>query len=86
VARAFASCCGGIRARATSRSPAPASVSSGFLHDVGQFLPWYWLVQAARISIHGHAWGVMGWAVVLGWTIVLVVFATWAYMRDTGRV
>jgi ABC-2 type transport system permease protein len=61
-------------------------VNSGFLHDVGQFLPSYWLVQAARISVHGHAWGVIGWAVVLGWTIVLVVFATWAYMRDTGRV
>jgi hypothetical protein len=29
---------------------------------------------------------VMGWAVVLGWTVVLVAFAAWAYMRDTGRV
>lgn len=61
-------------------------VTSGFLHDLGQFLPSYWLVQAGRVSIDGQPWGVMGWTVVLGWTIVLVVFATWAYMRDTGRV
>jgi ABC-2 type transport system permease protein len=61
-------------------------VTSGFLHDVGQFLPSYWLVQAGRSSLEGHAWGAMGWAVVLGWTVVLVAFAGWAYMRDTGRV
>lgn len=61
-------------------------VTHGFLHDVGQFLPSYWLVQAGRISINGHAWGAMGWSVVLGWTVVLVAFAGWAYMRDTGRV
>jgi ABC-2 type transport system permease protein len=61
-------------------------VTHGFLHDVGQFLPSYWLVQAGRISINGHAWGPMGWSVVLGWTVVLVAFAGWAYMRDTGRV
>lgn len=61
-------------------------VTSGFLHDLGQFLPSYWLVQAGRVSIDGQPWGVMGWAVVLGWTVVLVAFAGWAYMRDTGRV
>jgi ABC-2 type transport system permease protein len=61
-------------------------VTSGFLHDLGQFLPSYWLVQAGRVSIDGQPWGAMGWAVVLGWTVVLVAFAGWAYMRDTGRV
>jgi ABC-2 type transport system permease protein len=61
-------------------------ITSGFLHDLGQFLPSYWLVQAGRVSIDGQPWGVMGWAVVLGWTVVLVAFAGWAYMRDTGRV
>ena len=61
-------------------------ITTGFLHDLGQFLPSYWLVQAGRVSIDGQPWGAMGWAVVLGWTVVLVAFAGWAYMRDTGRV
>ena len=50
-------------------------VTHGFLHDIGQFLPSYWLVQAGRVSLHGQAWGVMGWAVVIGWTVVLSVLA-----------
>jgi len=61
-------------------------ITSGFLHDLGQCLPSYWLVQAGRVSIDGQPWGVLGWDVVLGWTVVLVAFAGWAYMRDTGRV
>lgn len=61
-------------------------VTHGFLHAVGQFLPSYWLVQAGRISLHGHTWGAMGWAVVLVWTVVLSALAGYAYMRDTGRV
>ncbi|MGB0098498.1 MAG: ABC transporter permease [Solirubrobacteraceae bacterium] len=48
-------------------------VSHGFLHDIGQYLPSYWLVQAGRISIHGHGWGAMGWSVVITWTVVLAV-------------
>ena len=61
-------------------------VQSGFLHDIGQFLPSYWLVQAGRVSLDGAAWGVEGWSVVLGWTVILTVVAAYAYMRDTGRV
>ena len=61
-------------------------VTSGFLHDLGQFLPSYWLVQAGRVTLDGQAWGAKGWAVVLGWTVVLTAVAAWAYMRDTGRV
>ncbi|MBV9047272.1 MAG: ABC transporter permease [Solirubrobacterales bacterium] len=61
-------------------------VTHGFLHDVGQFLPSYWLVQAGRVAIHGHAWGALGWAVVLGWTAILAALAGVAYNRDTGRV
>ncbi len=61
-------------------------VQHGFLHAVGQFLPSYWLVQAGRVSLHGAAWGAEGWAVVLGWTVVLTGVAAFAYMRDTGRV
>jgi ABC-2 type transport system permease protein len=61
-------------------------VAHGLLHDVGQFLPSYWLVQAGRISLHGRSWGIEGWAVVIGWTIVLAVLAAFAYRRDTERV
>jgi ABC-2 type transport system permease protein len=61
-------------------------VTHGFLHDVGQFLPSYWLVQAGRVATHGHGWGATGWIVVLGWTAALAVLARYAYARDTNRV
>jgi ABC-2 type transport system permease protein len=58
----------------------------GFLHDVGQFLPSYWLVQAGRVAISGHPWSMLGWLVVAVWTVALVSFAIFAYRRDTTRV
>jgi ABC-2 type transport system permease protein len=61
-------------------------VNHGFLHDIGQFLPSYWLVRAGRIALTGQPWGAMGWTVVIVWTVVLAAAAAWAYMRDTGRV
>lgn len=61
-------------------------VTSGFLHDLGQFLPSYWLVEAGRVSVHGAGWGTRGWVTVLVWTALLSAFAAWAYRRDTGRV
>jgi ABC-2 type transport system permease protein len=60
--------------------------ATGFLHTVGQWIPSYWLVQAGRISLHGHGWGTQGWGVVIGWTVVLGVLAAIAFVRDTGRV
>ncbi len=61
-------------------------VTHGFLYDIGQLLPSYWLVQAGKVATDGHPWGVEGWIVVLGWTVVLAALAGWAYRRDTGRV
>jgi ABC-2 type transport system permease protein len=61
-------------------------VTHGFLHDVGQCLPSYWLAQAGHIGTGGAPWGLTGWLVMAGWTVVLVVFAGYAYRRDTGRV
>lgn len=61
-------------------------VSHGFLHDIGQALPSYWLVQAGRVSLHGHGWGATAWIVVAGWTAVLSALAALAYRRDTGRI
>jgi ABC-2 type transport system permease protein len=61
-------------------------VTHGFLHDLGQCLPSYWLVQAGHIAIGGSPWGTTGWLVVVGWTVVLVGVAAYAYKRDTQRV
>jgi len=60
--------------------------SHGFLHDIGQALPSYWLVQASHIAIGGHPMGTKGWAVIAAWTLVLAAVARRAYRRDTGRV
>jgi ABC-2 type transport system permease protein len=60
--------------------------SHGFLHDIAQFLPSYWLVQASHVSLGGHAWTAGGWIVVAAWTAVLTILARFAYLRDTARV
>jgi ABC-2 type transport system permease protein len=61
-------------------------LTHGFLYDVGQYLPGYWIVQASHIALHGHAWSVKGWVVVIVWTVVLVLVARVVYRRDTQRV
>jgi len=58
---------------------------SGFLHDLAQNLPSYWLVQASHVSFGGDAWSARGWIVVVAWTVVLVWLARRAYRRDTAR-
>jgi ABC-2 type transport system permease protein len=58
----------------------------GFLHNLAELLPSYWIVQASHIAIGGHAWAAKGWLVVAAWTVVLTVLAARAYRRDTGRV
>jgi ABC-2 type transport system permease protein len=61
-------------------------VTHGFLHDLGQCLPSYWLAQAGHIGTGGAPWGLTGWLVMAGWTVVLTAFAGYAYRRDTARV
>jgi ABC-2 type transport system permease protein len=58
----------------------------GFLHDIAQLIPSYWLVQASHVAIGGHAWPAKGWIVMIAWTAILSVLAGRAYRRDTGRV
>jgi len=58
----------------------------GFLHDVGQFIPSYWLVQASHVAVGGRTWSAMGWIVIAAWTVVLSLLAAHAYRHDTGRV
>jgi ABC-2 type transport system permease protein len=59
---------------------------SGFLHDVAQILPSYWLVQASHVAFGGHPWPAKAWIVIGAWTVVLTVLARHAYRHDTGRV
>lgn len=61
-------------------------LTHGFLYELGQYNPGYWIVQASHIALHGHGWSTKGWVVVGAWTIVLVVLARVAYRRDTQRV
>ena len=61
-------------------------VTNGFLHELGQWLPSYWLVQAGRVALTSQGWGAKGWIVVIAWTLLLVALAGVAYRRDTGRV
>jgi ABC-2 type transport system permease protein len=61
-------------------------IGSGALHVIAEALPSYWLVQAGQIGVGGDSWGRTGWGVVVAWTVVLVVLARRAYVRDTNRV
>jgi ABC-2 type transport system permease protein len=61
-------------------------LTHGFLYDIGQYQPGYWIVQAGHISLGGRGWTTEGWVVVIVWTVLLVVFARLAYRRDTQRV
>jgi ABC-2 type transport system permease protein len=58
----------------------------GFVHDLAQNLPSYWLVQASHVSLGGSPWGSRGWTVVAVWTLVLTALARYAYRRDTQWV
>jgi ABC-2 type transport system permease protein len=57
----------------------------GFLHDLAQYIPSYWLVQASHVALGGRPWSAMGWIVMGAWTVVLSALAARAYRRDTGR-
>lgn len=64
----------------------PIVGDSGFVHDLVQLIPSYWLVQAAHSAFTGEWWPAKGWIVVGVWTLVLVRLARRAYLRDTLRV
>jgi ABC-2 type transport system permease protein len=58
----------------------------GFVHDLAQALPSYWLVQASRVGLGDGGWGLHGWLVMAAWTVALVALAIRAYRKDTGRM
>ena len=77
---------GGISLLALLGGPWFPITGHGFLHDIAQLIPSYWLVQASHVAVGGHAWPAKGWIVMIAWTVVLSVLAARAYRRDTGRV
>lgn len=60
--------------------------SSGVLHDIAQYLPSYWLVQASHVALGGAAWPARGWIVIAAWTLVLARLSQRVFRRDTRRV
>jgi hypothetical protein len=74
------------RTAGSRRCGASTSRSHGLIHDIAQFLPSYWLVQASHVALGGHSWPAMAWLVMAGWTVLLSGLAVRAYRRDTGRV
>jgi ABC-2 type transport system permease protein len=58
----------------------------GFLYQLGQLLPSYWLVQAGHIGLTDHAWPLRGWVTIAAWTVLLTATAVYAFRRDTKKV
>jgi ABC-2 type transport system permease protein len=58
----------------------------GFLPELAQFIPSYWLAQASHVALGGQPWSTKGWIVMIAWTVVLAGLAARAYRRDTGRI
>ncbi|MGD1058640.1 MAG: ABC transporter permease [Solirubrobacteraceae bacterium] len=58
----------------------------GFLPELAQFIPSYWLAQASHVALGSQPWSTKGWIVMIAWTIVLSALAARAYRRDTGRM
>jgi ABC-2 type transport system permease protein len=64
-------------------SPLP---NHGFIHQLSELFPSYWLTQTVHVIAGGAVFGAKGWLVVTGWLAVCAFLATNAYRRDTARV
>ena len=56
------------------------------LQKIGEYIPSYWISQAARVGVGAQAWTAKGWLVVAVWTVVTAFIAARAYQHDTKRV
>jgi ABC-2 type transport system permease protein len=56
------------------------------LQKIGEYIPSYWISQAARVGVGASAWTAKGWLVVGVWTVAAAFVAARAYQRDTQRV
>ena len=61
-------------------------INGGFLGDVVQGIPSYWLVRSGKTAMGGLGWPARGWIVLVIWTGVLTLMAVRVYKRDTERV
>lgn len=64
----------------------PVGGTHGFMHNLSQVTPTYWLVQAGHTLVGEQAWSGTGWVVIAVWSIVLTALAARAYRNDTKRV
>jgi len=60
-------------------------LTDGVLRDIGQLVPSYWIVQAARTGVDGQPWPAKGWLVIGAWSVACAAVAAYAYRRDTER-
>lgn len=63
----------------------PIASQTGWLHQLVELLPSYWLVQAGHVATRDGAWTGEAWVVIIVWTIAMARFAQWAFRRDTER-
>ena len=57
-----------------------------FRSHISQWLPSYWLVQAAKTGVGSGGWPLQAWLVIAVWTVGLARLAATVYRRDTKRV
>lgn len=58
---------------------------TGGLKSFSQFLPSYWIAQAAHTAVGGAAWSAFGWGVIAVWSVAGLALAVFAYRHDTKR-
>jgi ABC-2 type transport system permease protein len=63
----------------------PFGGTSGFMHNLSQATPTYWLVQAGHTLVGGSGWTARGWLTIAIWSAVLGRLAMYAYRTDTKR-
>jgi ABC-2 type transport system permease protein len=63
----------------------PIASQTGWLHQVVELLPSYWLVQAGHVATADGAWTAEAWIVILVWSVAMARLAQWAFRRDTER-
>jgi ABC-2 type transport system permease protein len=56
------------------------------LQKIAEYIPSYWISQAARVGVGASGWTAKGWLVIAVWTVAAAIVAARAYQRDTQRV